>query len=375
MTSGRNLFMHRRIALATVACALALPASALAAEPAATGAGGVGLKPASGLKVTSLKASKSGRTVTAKVRWDRALIVRKAERERFTVRLLSGPAGQRRVLGTVSRRAPKGTSENVRFRLNARNARRVKSSSRVFATATQQFDSPDTGRLYELNHVSIASMKGKRPFTSAAASSCPTEIKPNTDMTGCQLPGANLAGADLSGVKFNQANLEVSNLASAWLETTDLTQADLTGASLIGAKMSPSEQSARTFPDDGDQIGKLIDSAQTSVDVIIYEIGGQNIVGQPGSPGALMRAVQRGVNVRVIVNSGNKGCTGFEDDKQAVCLGLPGADAYYAVEAALKSAADSARAQGKTPGNYRVQFSSQNYQITHQKSILIDTSD
>ncbi|MFM9023436.1 MAG: phospholipase D-like domain-containing protein, partial [Solirubrobacterales bacterium] len=50
-------------------------------------------------------------------------------------------------------------------------------------------------------------------------------------------------------------------------------------------------------------------------------------------------------------------------------------DAYYAVEAALKSAADSARAQGKTPGNFRVQFSSQNYQITHQKSILIDTSD
>ena len=366
--------MYRRIALATAACALAIPASALASEPAATGAGGVGVQPASGLKVTSVKASKSGRTVTAKVRWDRGLVARKAERERFTVRLLAGPAGARRLLGTVSRRAPRGTSETVRFRLNARNARRVKSSSRVFATATQQFDSPDTDRLYELNHVAIASMKGKRPFASAAATSCPTEIKPDTDMTGCQLAGSNLAGADLSGVKFYKANLELSNLAGAKLVTTNLTQANLINANLAGAAMSPDEQAALTFPDDGDQIGKLIDSAQTSVDVVIYNAGGPNLVGEAGNPGALMRAVQRGINVRVVVNSGAK-CKGTDQASQGACAWTSTFDPLYAIEASLKAAADQARSQGTTPGNYRVQVSSQNYQITHQKTILIDTSD
>ncbi|MBU6337706.1 MAG: pentapeptide repeat-containing protein [Acidobacteria bacterium] len=366
--------MYRRIALATAACALALPASALASEPAATGAGGVGVQPASGLKVTSVKASKSGRTVTAKVRWDRALIVRKAERERFTVRLLAGPAGARRLLGTVSRRAPRGTSETVSFRLNARNARRIKSSSRVFATATQQLDSPDTDRFYELNHVAIASMKGKRPFASAAATSCPTEIKPNTDMTGCQIPGANLAGADLSGVKFYKANLELSNLAAAKLVTTNLTQADLTGANLAAAMMNADEQAALTFPDEGDQIGKLIDSAKTSVDVVIYDFGGPNLVGQQGSPGALMRAVQRGVNVRVILNS-SQGCKSMNPDDQRICAGGPALDPLYATEAALKWANANPNPGVTKPGKYRVQFSSQNYQITHQKSILIDTSD
>ena len=367
--------MHRRIAFVTAVCALALPASAFASEPAATGAGGVGVEPSSMLEVTSLKASKSGRTVTARVRWDRGLINQRAARERFTVRLLSGSPGQRRLLASSTRKVPKGKSETIRLRLNARNARRVKASSRVFATATQQFDGRDRDKLYELNHVAIASMKGKRPFASAAAGSCPTVIKPNTDMTGCQLPGVNLSGANLLGVIFYKANLEVSNLTGANLRTTNLTQADLTGANLAGATMSDGEQASLTFPGDGNQIGQLIDSAKTSVDVIIYEIGGPNIVGQPSQPGSLMKAVQRGVNVRVIVNSGNKQCVSLSPDDQLNCLSQPGADAYYAVEAALKSAADAARAKGKTPGSYRVQFSSQNYQITHQKTILIDTSD
>jgi len=367
--------MHRRIAFVTSVCALALPASAFASEPAATGAGGVGVEPASMLEVTSLKASKSGRTVTARVRWDRGLINQSAARERFTVRLLSGSPGQRRLLASSTRKAPKGKSETIRLRLNARNARRVKASSRVFATATQQFDGRDRDKLYELNHVAIASMKGKRPFASAAAGSCPTVIKPDTDMTGCQLPGVNLSGANLLGVIFYKANLEVSNLAGANLKTADLTQADLTGASLSGATLSPGEQPALTFPDEGQQISDLIDSAKTSVDVVIYEVGGPNIVGQPGNPGALMRAVQRGVNVRVIVNSGNKGCKSFSDDDQKRCLGLPGADAYYAIEAALKSASENPDKGVAKAGNYRVQFSSQNYQITHQKSVLIDTSD
>ena len=367
--------MFRKVAFVTAACALALPASALASEPAATGAGGVGVQPGSGLKVTSLRASKSGRMVTARVSWDRGLIARRAARERFSLRLLVGSTGQRRVVGTVSRKTPRGTSETVRLRLSARNARRVKSSSRVIATATQQFDGRDSDRLYELNHVAFAAMAGKKPFASAAAKDCnPTAITPGADMSGCVIPGANLAGADLRKVNFEGANLELGNLAGSDLSTANLTSANLIGANLAGAKLDPSEQSALTFPDQGDQIAKLVATAKTSVDVVIYDFGGPNIVGQPGSPGALMKAVQNGVNVRVIVNSGNKGCTGLDAASQATCLGGGTVDGIYSTEAALKWAAQNP-APGKTAGRYRVQFSSQNYQITHQKSVLIDTSD
>ncbi len=365
--------MFRKVAFVTAVCAFALPASALASEPAATGSGGVGVQPGSGLKVTSLRASKSGRMVTARVSWDRGLIARRAARERFSLRLLVGSTGQRRVVGTVSRKAPRGTSETVRLRLSARNARRVKSSSRVIATATQQFDGRDSDRFYELNHVAFAAMAGKKPFASAAASSCPSVIKPNTDMTGCQIPGSNLAGADLSGVNFTKANLEVSNLAGALLKTANLTQTDLTGALLTGASWPASEQSALTFPTDGPRILDLIASAKTSVDIVIYDFGGPNLVGQPSNPGALMQAVQRGVNVRVILNSGQR-CDGTGAGNQAVCAGQTGLDPLYATEAALKWAAQNP-APGKTAGKVRVQFSSQNYQVTHQKSVLIDTAN
>ena len=364
--------MYRRITLATVACALALPASALASEPAATGAGGVGVQPGSGLRVSSVRASRSGRTVTVKVRWDRSLIARKAERERFSVRLVSGQPGQRRLVASTSRRSPRGISETVHLRLNSRNARRVRSSSRVFAAVTQQFDSPDTDRFYELNHVAIAAMAGKKPFASAAASSCPSVIKPNTDMTGCQLPGSNLPGADLSGVNFTRANLEVSNLAGAVLKTTNFTSTDLTGALLTGASWSSSEQTALTFPSDGPGILDLIASAKTSVDVVIYDFGGPNLVGQSSKPGALMKAVQRGVNVRVIVNSSN-GCD-TPTDQGACAASTSKYDAYYAAQQSLAWASQHPTTS-RPAGRYRIQFSSQNYQITHQKTILIDTAD
>ncbi len=367
--------MYRRIAVVTAVCALALPASAVAAEPGATAAGGVTLEPAALLKVTSVKASRSGRTVTAKIRWDRGLLSRRAQRERFTVRLITGPARQRRVVASTSRRVPRGTSETVRFRLGARNARRVKSSSRVIATASQQFDGTDAGGSYEHNRVAIAAMKGKRPFASAAAKDCnPTAITPGADLSGCVMPGVNLAGADLSNVNFASADLEVSNLAGANLRTANLTATNLIGASLAGAAMNAAEQQSLTFPDDGEQIAALVATAKTSVDVVIYDFGGPNIVGQPSNPGTLMKAVQNGVNVRVIVNSGNKGCASLSAADQAICLGGATVDGIYATEAALKWASQNP-APGKSAGRYRVQFSSQNFQITHQKSILIDTSD
>ncbi len=278
------------------------------------------------------------------------------------------------MVASTSRRVPRGTSETVRFRLGARNARRVKSSSRVIATASQQFDGTDAGSSYEHNRVAITAMKGKRPFASAAAKDCnPTAITPGADLSGCVMPGANLAGADLSNVNFESADLEVSNLAGANLRTTNLTATNLIGASLAAASWPDGEQSALTLPNEGDEIVDLIATARTSVDVVIYDFGGPNLVGQPSSPGALMKAVQRGVNVRVILNSGQE-CGAMDPASQSLCAGQTGLDPLYATQAALKWASQNP-APGKSAGLYRVQFSSQNYQITHQKSVLIDTAN
>ena len=362
--------MYRRIAFAAAALSFALPAGAVAAEPPASTAGGVA---ASGPKLLAVKASKSGRTVLARVRWDQSMLSQ-GERERFTVRLLSGQPRQRRAVGSIIRRSARSTVETIRFRLSVRNARRVKSAPRVIATATQQFDGADEDRLFERNRASIAALAGKPPLASASRACDPKEITPGADMSDCQLPGVNLAGAELAGVNFSRADLELSILAGADLSTARLTQADLTGALLVGARMSADEQSALTFPDDGEKIEELIDSAKTSVDIIIYDFAGPNIVGQRSRPGALMRAVQRGVNVRVIVNSSSSQCPSARSADQSRCASDPKYDGLYAAQASLRWASQNPD-PGRAPGRYRVQFSSQNYQVTHQKSILIDTSD
>ena len=64
----------------------------------------------------------------------------------------------------------------------------------------------------------------------------------------------------------------------------------------------------------------------------------------------------------------------MDPTSQSLCAGQTGLDPLYATEAALKWASQNP-APGKTAGKYRVQFSSQNYQITHQKSVLIDTAN
>lgn len=364
--------MTRRLVTAVFVCSLALPASALATEPADTAGGGLPVQVGPPIKVSSVQASKSGKKVTAKVRWDRALLARQARSERFTVRLLSGSKRQRHVIATQTRRSPKGTSETVTFKLNSKNAKLVKSAPRVLATATQQFDGGDADNKYEHNRVAISAMQGKRPF--APAKDCnPSSITPGADLSGCVMPGAQLAGANLAGVNLEDADLEGGSLAGANLQTTNLTATNLISVALVGAAWPPGEQAALTLPTDGEDIVDLIGTAKTSVDIVIYDFGGPNLVGQASNPGALMKAVQRGVNVRVILNSGQE-CSGTDAASQSLCAGQTSLDPLYATEAALKWASQNP-SPGKTAGRYRVQFSSQNYQITHQKSVLIDTAN
>jgi len=90
----------------------------------------------------------------------------------------------------------------------------------------------------------------------------------------------------------------------------------------------------------------------------------------------LMQAVSRGVNVRVMLNSATQDdlCKGLDTAAQANCGWTESLDPLYATQASLKYA-QAHPDSGKTAGRVRVQFSSQNFQITHQKTILIDTAN
>ncbi len=371
--------MYRRIALATAACALALPASTLASEPAATGAGSVGVQPASGLKVTSVKASKSGRTVTAKVRWDRALLSGRGGK-RFHLRLLAHSAnGHTRQLAALTRSAGKGAGETVTLRLSKSAARLFRASSRVTMSVTQQFDTrSDSDRLYERNQIAIRSVKGKSGAPQGPSCSG-ASVDAGGKVTGeCGLQGAFLANADLRGVSLAGARLDGGSLAGADLRSTDLTGTSLVNVSTRGAVWSAAEQEALTLPDSGQSIASAIDGAKSRVDIVIYTIGGPEIVGQASKPGALMRAVNRGVDVRIIVNSGNKGCKAAPPDQQS-CLTARTFDPLYAIQQSLTTAQQNPLPPSKggtgKAGNFEIRFSSQNFQITHQKTILIDAFD
>lgn len=233
------------------------------------------------------------------------------------------------------------------------------------------------------------------------------------DLTGLNLKGRNLKGIDLRGARLRKVNLKGANLKGARLQhadihrgdlrktrlvranlkktrltRSDLRKADLRHANLKGARLDRAQLHGARFgrarlgddgltthalPDDGAQIMSAIDAANKTVDIVIYEIGGPNIVGQAGAPGALMRAVSRGVDVRIMVNPAftTSNCTASSPQGGSACAGSKSLNFVYATLASLKAAA----AASSNPGSYTVNFANNNFNVTHQKTILIDATD
>ena len=360
---------------------LALPMLALfaaAVAPSLASAGSVAAPAAGpGVKVLSSTSNKAGTRVAVRVAWDRALIARAGKAERFTLRLLTHSSSGRTVkLAELTRARTSAATETATLRLTARNARLLRSARRATVTATQQYDSPaDADKRFEHNRVALRTVAGKAGGLVIKACST-TAITAGANLSGCNLPGAALANADLSGVNFSYANLQGGTLAGAKLVTTDLTGTNLIDVALDNAAWPAAEQGALTLPVDGADIVSEIGKAKSRVDVVSYTFGGPDIVGQASKPGALMTAVRKGVDVRIILNSGNKGCKSLSPADQQACAAQSSFDGTYAIQASLKWAQQNPlpASQGGTGsgGDFIVQFSSQNFQITHQKSILID---
>ena len=224
----------------------------------------------------------------------------------------------------------------------------------------------------------------------------------NRNLTGINLKGASLKGADLRGATLNKAklhradlrqarltkaSLKRAQLPKAKLNSANLTKAHLGNANLVGAnlfhinllhanlqgaKLGDDQATTYALPDDGQEIVQLIDSAQKTVDITIYEIGGPNIVGQPGSEGALIRAVARGVDVRIILNPQwyLTDC-GSTPATQSACAADTKVDWAYATQASLQAAAQGVSGAGSV----YVGAGSNNFNIIHEKAIVVDAAD
>ena len=124
--------------------------------------------------------------------------------------------------------------------------------------------------------------------------------------------------------------------------------------------------------DHGAAVLRAIQHARHTIDIVIYQLGGPNVVGQRGAPGALMKAVARGVDVRIMVNGQffNPGCTATS--RQEKCLQ---SSDFAPIRATIASLRYAARRAGRKAGSVSVGFANNNFQITHQKTVLIDAAD
>ncbi|MDC0534233.1 phospholipase D-like domain-containing protein [Francisellaceae bacterium] len=102
----------------------------------------------------------------------------------------------------------------------------------------------------------------------------------------------------------------------------------------------------------GQLVLNAIKQAKQSIDISIYDLNGETI------NAALVDALSRGVNVRIIFNGNYSGTTHEANVKD--------------VEAQLKAAKPG---PGGKLGTYSLHWSSNNFQITHSKYVVIDAVD
>jgi phosphatidylserine/phosphatidylglycerophosphate/cardiolipin synthase-like enzyme len=124
--------------------------------------------------------------------------------------------------------------------------------------------------------------------------------------------------------------------------------------------------------DHGATVLRAINRARHTIDIVIYQLGGPKVVGQRGAPGALMRAVARGVDIRIVVNGQffNARCMATTPQKR--CLQDPD---FAPIRATIASLRYAARRAGPKAGSVSVGFANTNFQVTHQKTVLIDAAD
>jgi uncharacterized protein YjbI with pentapeptide repeats len=337
--------------------------------------------------------------VDVAVRWAPHLLRRGASTHTMKV-TLTGRGRRGAPLRFDSETIRKGSSRIQVVRLNVRKKQRgafaharsvVVSSSHHWSRgkATNDWYFPTSSNLVAVSNANVSGRVGRNPFTARTPQECDVAtLGPNVTATNCDFTGANLSGADLRGANFAGSVFDQGNLAGANLSGANLTSTSMVGTNIAGTDFGDTSQAAFTMPQAADpsqgtsavckQTGggpmcEAIYAAKSTVGAVYYQFAGPNVTRW------LKDALLRGVDVWVIENSANTtpGSNASNPLCQTVsatdpaCAWSPKADPFYALEAQLKSVVKS---DGST-GQVRVQFSSQNFNITHQKSILVDVLD
>lgn len=270
---------------------------------------------------------------------------------------------------------------------NARNV--VVSSAHHWAAPSKSSTGILAARGSNLVAVSNANVKGtvgRAPYSRRTVRDCDVAtLGPNSNAAGCDFSGANLAGATLTNANLSGATLDLANLAGADLSNANVTGASMVGTNISGANFGGTSQAAYAMPQaanpgqgvaaqckksGGGPMCDAIYSAKSTIGAVYYQFAGPNVTTW------LQDAIRRGVDVFIIENSANTTpgssapwlCQTYSATDQT-CAWSPKADPFYALEAQLK------KVVGPGTGTVRVQFSSQNFNITHQKSILVDVLD
>ena len=328
--------------------------------------------------------AENGSSVTTQVTWRSRLLALPGTGDTMDVRLVgTARGGTPVVFGSAEVKRNGQRTQTVRIPVKRSLRGTLRTAKHLVVTSTQHYDSPTDGDTVPERHLAaVTAIRGTlttNPASGKALRACATSlVKAGADLRNCDLRGVDLSGADLRGVRLSHASLDGANLKGAKLSGAVLTGTSLLGANTTGADFGNTEMTGYTLPDaaapsntygadcsgGGGPLCQAIYSATTSLDLVFYQVGGPNVVKW------LQDAVRRGVAVRVIVNSANTepGCT-IPSAADQNCAWSPKADPYYALEAQLKAALPAG-----APNVPRVQFSSQNFNITHQKTIIVDAA-
>ncbi|MFM9017996.1 MAG: phospholipase D-like domain-containing protein [Actinomycetota bacterium] len=304
--------------------------------------------------------------------------------------------------------------EVVRLRIKKKQRGAYANARNVVVSSAHHWVAPSKGstglaaakgsNLVAVSNANVKGTVGKSPYSLRAVRDCDVAtLGPNSNAAGCDFSGANLAGAKLTNANLSGATLDLANLAGADLSNANVTGTSMVGTNIAGANFGATSQAAYTMPQAADpsqgtsavckQTGggpmcEAVYSAKSTIGAVYYQFAGPNVTTW------LQDALRRGVNVFIIENSANTvgglqtGAALCQHNSNPAdplgnrqewindqtCAWSPKADPFYALEYQLKN---TKMADGTTPapGKVRVQFSSENFNITHQKSILVDVLD
>lgn len=138
-------------------------------------------------------------------------------------------------------------------------------------------------------------------------------------------------------------------LASCSSDKKSSTPSGATADAVAAVNMTVAAQPA----DKGQALYSLIDSATKSIDIVIYQIGGDTTM-----VNKLVAAMQKGVYVRTVMD----GYGGYKDDGTG----------KYGFVTEMNAAMTAAKVDAKY---FTPHWSSNNFNITHQKSVIIDAVD